>query len=151
MWRYNMNKICNIHNQEFDIPDIVFEIINSDIDYEEKVKKCGWEIAKITHMSSTDCINLSKIIIETGEIPTTFKSKTKPNYLQEHLENADKNIENAVNSINSRIVTITCPYCQSTNCSKIGILSRKMSFGLFGFGSSKLGKQWHCNSCKSNF
>lgn len=47
--------------------------------------------------------------------------------------------------------TITCPYCQSTNTKKIGIVSRSTSFGLFGFGSSKVGKQWHCNSCKSDF
>lgn len=47
--------------------------------------------------------------------------------------------------------TITCPYCQSTNTKKIGIISRSTSFGLFGFSSSKVGKQWHCNSCKSDF
>lgn len=46
---------------------------------------------------------------------------------------------------------ITCPYCKSMNCSKIGTMSRGLSFGLFGFGSSKVGKQWHCNNCKSNF
>jgi transposase-like protein len=47
--------------------------------------------------------------------------------------------------------TITCPYCQSTNTKKIGIVSRSTSFGLLGFGSGKVGKQWHCNSCKSDF
>lgn len=46
---------------------------------------------------------------------------------------------------------ITCPYCKSMNCSKISTVSRGFSFGLFGFGSSKVGKQWHCNSCKSDF
>ena len=46
---------------------------------------------------------------------------------------------------------VTCPYCKSMNCSKIGIMSRGFSFGLFGFGSSKVGKQWHCNNCKSDF
>ena len=47
--------------------------------------------------------------------------------------------------------TITCPYCQSTDCKKLGVVSRGISFGLFGFGSGKLGKQWHCNSCDSDF
>lgn len=47
--------------------------------------------------------------------------------------------------------TITCPYCNSTNCKKLGAISRGVSFGLFGFGSGKIGKQWHCNSCKSDF
>lgn len=47
--------------------------------------------------------------------------------------------------------TVICPYCQSTNTSKIGIVGRSMSIGLFGLGSSKVGKQWHCNACKSDF
>lgn len=47
--------------------------------------------------------------------------------------------------------TITCPYCNSTDCKKLGAISRGVSFGLFGFGSGKIGKQWHCNSCKSDF
>ena len=46
---------------------------------------------------------------------------------------------------------ITCPYCKSTNASKIGVVGRSVSFGLFGFGSGKVGKQWHCNNCKSDF
>lgn len=46
---------------------------------------------------------------------------------------------------------ITCPYCQSTNTSKIGVIGRSVSFGLLGFGSGKVGKQWHCNKCKSDF
>lgn len=47
--------------------------------------------------------------------------------------------------------TITCPYCQSTNTKKIGAVRRSASFSMFGFGSSKVGKQWHCNNCKSDF
>lgn len=52
--------------------------------------------------------------------------------------------------INSK-PTITCPYCQSTNIKKISKTSRFVSTGLFGLASSKIGKQWHCNSCKSDF
>ena len=47
--------------------------------------------------------------------------------------------------------TITCPYCKSTNRKKLGALSRGLSFGLFGFGSGKIGKQWHCSDCGSDF
>ena len=46
---------------------------------------------------------------------------------------------------------VTCPYCQSTNVKKIGQLNRTVSTGLFGLGSKKIGKQWHCNSCGSDF
>lgn len=47
--------------------------------------------------------------------------------------------------------TVTCPYCKSTNVSKIGTLNRIASVGLFGLASKKIGKQWHCNHCKSDF
>lgn len=47
--------------------------------------------------------------------------------------------------------TITCPYCKSTNIKKISAVSRGLSFSIFGFGSKKVGKQWHCNKCGSDF
>lgn len=46
---------------------------------------------------------------------------------------------------------IECPYCHSKDTKKISTGSRMLSAGLFGFGSSKIGKQWHCNNCKSDF
>ena len=47
--------------------------------------------------------------------------------------------------------TVTCPYCKSIDTKKISGTSRFMSTGVFGLASSKVGKQWHCNSCKSDF
>ena len=46
---------------------------------------------------------------------------------------------------------ITCPYCHATNVRKISIASRAVSTGLFGFANKKIGKQWHCNHCGSDF
>lgn len=46
---------------------------------------------------------------------------------------------------------ITCPYCKATNIRKIGIVSRSISAGIFGLGSKKIGKQWHCDHCGSDF
>lgn len=46
---------------------------------------------------------------------------------------------------------VVCPYCHSTNTEKIGTVSRAVSISLVGAASSKLGKQWHCNNCKSDF
>lgn len=46
---------------------------------------------------------------------------------------------------------VECPYCHSTYVSKIGTLSRVASIGILGLASKKIGKQWHCNSCKSDF
>jgi len=48
-------------------------------------------------------------------------------------------------------IIITCPYCKSTNTKKISGASRFISTGIFGLASGKVGKQWHCNSCKSDF
>lgn len=47
--------------------------------------------------------------------------------------------------------TVTCPYCQSTNCTKISGLNRAVSIGFWGLMSKKIGKQWHCNECGSDF
>ena len=46
---------------------------------------------------------------------------------------------------------VSCPYCNATNVKKIGMGSRMVSTGLFGLGSKKIGKQWHCNHCGSDF
>lgn len=46
---------------------------------------------------------------------------------------------------------VTCPYCKATNVRKIGVVSRSISAGLFGLGSKKIGKQWHCDHCGSDF
>ncbi|RHS68113.1 hypothetical protein DW954_01885 [Clostridium sp. AM45-5] len=44
-----------------------------------------------------------------------------------------------------------CPYCGSLKVRKISTGKRMFSIGLFGLGSSKIGKQWHCNECNSDF
>ena len=46
---------------------------------------------------------------------------------------------------------ITCPYCNSTNTKKISTVSRAGSILGFGILSKKIGKQWHCNNCGSDF
>ena len=46
---------------------------------------------------------------------------------------------------------VVCPYCKSTNTEKISTVSRAVSVSLVGAASSKLGKQWHCKNCGSDF
>lgn len=46
---------------------------------------------------------------------------------------------------------VTCPYCGSVNVKKVSTISRMASVSFFGLGSKKVGKQWHCNNCKSDF
>lgn len=47
--------------------------------------------------------------------------------------------------------TLRCPYCNSSDVQKISTLSRAVSVSVVGLASSKIGKQWHCNNCKSDF
>lgn len=46
---------------------------------------------------------------------------------------------------------VECPYCHSTNTEKISTVSRAVSVSLVGAASGKIGKQWHCKNCNSNF
>lgn len=46
---------------------------------------------------------------------------------------------------------VHCPYCNSTNVNKISGTKKAASIIGFGILSNKIGKQWHCNSCKSDF
>lgn len=50
-----------------------------------------------------------------------------------------------------KYINVYCPYCNSTNVTKIGTVNRAVSVGMFGLASKKIGKQWHCNSCGSDF
>lgn len=54
-------------------------------------------------------------------------------------------------SENTNPVTVECPYCHSKNTKKISTTSRLISTTLFGLGSKKLGKQFHCNNCGTDF
>lgn len=52
---------------------------------------------------------------------------------------------------NPSIPHIQCPYCKSVHTTKIQTLDRMGFIILSGAASGKIGKQWHCNDCKSNF
>lgn len=46
---------------------------------------------------------------------------------------------------------IKCPYCNSRKVVKLTTFDRASSIILVGAASGKLGKQWHCHNCDSNF
>lgn len=46
---------------------------------------------------------------------------------------------------------VMCPYCKSTNVVKLSMLGKVVSVEVLGAASNKIGKQWHCNDCDSNF
>lgn len=47
--------------------------------------------------------------------------------------------------------TVTCPYCNSINTSKISTTSKVVNTAVFGIFGTKRYKQWHCNNCDSDF
>ena len=46
---------------------------------------------------------------------------------------------------------IHCPYCNSSNVTKIGTVNRAVSVGMLGLASSKIGKTHKCNECGSTW
>lgn len=54
-------------------------------------------------------------------------------------------------SSGSTSTQVTCPYCHSTNVKKISGTSKAASVALWGIFSQKVRKNFHCNSCKSEF
>ena len=63
-----------------------------------------------------------------------------------------KSEENRINEYQQKYLAehnIECPYCHSTNTSKISTVNRAISIGTFGLASSKIGKIHKCNNCGS--
>lgn len=95
-----------------------------------------------------------KVIKEIGEC----RCCGSPVYEKEIEDQSDitPNIEEypyvlGISNAGSFKPTVKCPYCGSTSTKKISTLSRLGSFATFGFAGKKVGKQWHCNNCKSDF
>ena len=107
--------------------------------------KCGeWYFFEVGKYYSKICptCDIEMKLIDTYDCDTELaeKAKNTPSY-------------DPTQDPNSKfyIPVIKCPYCLSTNTSKISAMSRVASTGLFGLGSKKMGKQWHCNKCNSDF
>jgi hypothetical protein len=58
---------------------------------------------------------------------------------------------NQANQKQSVDTRMRCPVCGSTRIAKISTTSRIVSTAMVGIASSKIGKQWHCNNCKTDF
>lgn len=74
--------------------------------------------------------------------------------VNERADRIDKGVKKLQAEMDQKIAAKSnakCPYCNSTNTKKISTLSRMGSFATFGFAGKKIGKQWHCNNCKSDF
>lgn len=113
-------------------------ICNNLLNYRESDIKNNPQITKMSREEK------NKFIEDISGKPIDLKYANK-------LIEYDTKIRNK-NHSNIKIKTqISCPYCKSTNCKKIGVVGRSVSVGLFGLGSKKIGKQFHCNNCKADF
>lgn len=94
-----------------------------------------------------------------------LREQADPGCIERERKEADRKQEalkdaKMMQEMNERIKTqqdlasgkrVVCPYCKSTNTEKISTLNRAVSISIVGAASSKLGKQWHCKNCNSNF
>ena len=88
--------------------------------------------------------------------------KTAPEFDQNLFEQRDEILAKKTAELKAKLAEgkaylegqnkqVTCPYCSSTRVSRISILGRIVSVEFWGLASSKIGKQWKCHSCGSEF
>lgn len=56
-----------------------------------------------------------------------------------------------LNDVKTFTNQVECPYCHSTDTSKITTTAKAVNIALFGLLGNKRKHQWHCNNCKSDF
>jgi hypothetical protein len=105
-----------------------------EVDFPEKCKRCGGT-------------NIKKTYSLQGSLFATCQDCKKSDLikLSEQAANVTGRVD--IKSLNSP----ECPYCHGHSCKKISAVGRMVSTSILGLGSSKIGKQWHCNKCGSNF
>lgn len=59
--------------------------------------------------------------------------------------------QHTINKNISTIKIIECPYCKSANTTKISTTAKVVNTAIFGIFGTKRHKQWHCNTCNSDF
>ena len=83
-----------------------------------------------------------------------IKEQNNPGILKREQEQEEKEraIARALSAeYEAKHPRVECPYCHSMNTEKISGVARGVSIYALGVASPKLGKQWHCNNCKSDF
>jgi len=96
-----------------------------------------------------DARYIETLLVQRGAIAVISQDNesTIRNDIRNKMSEFDKQIERVDNSNKP-----CCPYCSSTDLKKISGFSKAGSVALFGiFSVGKVGKQWHCNNCKSDF
>lgn len=98
--------------------------------------------------------DLDKLIKERAEAQRKAEEKSnniKGNPLQPKTINDTSSLPVRHQLPQSPSYGVKCPYCGSSGVKKIGTLGRATSIAVAGVASKKIGKQWHCNKCGSDF
>lgn len=139
----------------------------------EKCPVCNNELSELTGRDRKEFLNLRKedrvvwIENKTNQLISDELKQKKTTYilgkkqeLQSSTEIQNMSSFNAAMAHGKAVLEgkdkgnpygMACPYCHATNIKKISTASRMISTGLFGLGSKKIGKQWHCCNCGSDF
>ena len=134
-------------------------MVLTDIDYEKYDKEdskiiyeqlCNKPYKELTSEEDNECYfkEQKRIALEYG---TGFNQELYEERVAHSLAESYGRLPS-----NSKLLTQPsnqphCPTCGSTNIKKIGTGERAASILGFGLFSKKVGKQWHCNNCGSNF
>lgn len=71
--------------------------------------------------------------------------------IDDKIEHEHREYERITQEYKENLPKVQCPYCKSMDTVKISMMSTMASTAMWGLNSKKIGKQWHCNNCKSNF
>lgn len=132
------------------------QIKERQIQLENERKKEQQRIEEEQRIANTKCHECGQVIGNVEVCPYCGFSMADYKKEQEQAERRRVNLQHVnQNSISTSTYKssngVACPYCGSTNVRKISISSRAASTLAFGIMSKKIGKQWHCNNCKSDF
>lgn len=132
------------------------QIKERQIQLENERKKEQQKIAEEQRIANTKCHECGQVIGSVDICPycgfSMVDYKTKEKQAERRQANLQHVNQNSISTSTYKTSNrVTCPYCRSTNVKKISASSRAASTIAFGIMSKKIGKQWHCNSCKSDF
>lgn len=119
------------------------KFIKPDEDFNGICKVCGKEMK----------IEATNVPVQTTG-PWNLKNSSEMVAKAKERQNFRKDVEEAIKRENMRSQQQNiphCPICGSAKLSKISTLNRAVSVSLFGIFSKKIGKQWHCNQCGTDF
>lgn len=135
--------ICKINGKDYDFSGFYKRIMKAKENkdgflHDPDFEKIRDEIKQLTNLAQP--VSLCLLIERTEKVPEEYNNKTIQEFSRElqlaRAREAQK---------------LHCPYCKSTNVKKISLTGKALSIGTLGILSKKIGKQWHCNNCKSDF